>query len=182
MPMRVVVGGVRAAAVPEAAVPDEHRTLRHLGRDRVVRLAVVGGVVGEMRAGDDARRAVRLGEVGERPHRVAHRRRVRLRDRDELVVGVDRLRGLAGPDVDRRQTTRSDSPDRARPRRSAARRVHGHLLPDVVEREQVVDAQRVEALERVRRGLAPRRTARAGRASRCSASTRSGSIAFSTIV
>ena len=35
----------------------------------------VGGVVGEVRAGDDAGGAVRLGEVGERPHRVADRRR-----------------------------------------------------------------------------------------------------------
>ena len=56
-----------------------------------------------MRAGDDARRAVRLGEVGERPHRVADGRDVRLRQRDELVVGVDRLRRLAGQDRDRRQ-------------------------------------------------------------------------------
>src|SRR5207248_4852964 len=44
---------VGTAAVPEAAVPHEHRALPHLGRHAVVGMAVVGGVIGEMRTGDD---------------------------------------------------------------------------------------------------------------------------------
>ena len=59
-------------------------------------MAVVGGVVVAVRTGNEAGRAVGLGEVRERPHRVADGRDVRLRDREELVVGVDRLRDLAG--------------------------------------------------------------------------------------
>ena len=54
-----------------------------------------------MGAGDEPGGAVGLGEVGERPHGVAHRRRVGLGQRDDLVVGVDRLRRLARSDGDR---------------------------------------------------------------------------------
>src|SRR5207237_1148299 len=78
-------GGVRATAVPQTPVPHEDAALRHLRRDAVVRLAVVGGVVAQVGTGNDARRAVGLGEVGEGPHRVADGGWVRLRDRDELI-------------------------------------------------------------------------------------------------
>ena len=53
-----------------------------------------------MAAGDEPGGAVRLGEVGERPHGVADDRHVRLVQRDELVVGVDRLGALARVDGD----------------------------------------------------------------------------------
>ena len=146
-------GRVRAAAVPETPVPDEHRALGHLGRDRVVVAAVVGAAVGQVRPGNETRGAVRLGEVGQGPHRVAHRRRVRLGNRDELVVGVDRLGGLAGEDVDRRerrdQATGIEHPLHDREHVI----VHGNALPEVVVGEQVVDPERSLALERVRRRL-----------------------------
>ena len=144
--------------------------------------AVVGAVVGEVRAGDEAGRAVRLGEVGERPHRVAHGRRVRLRQRDQLVVGVDRLRVSPGrmsiDDSDEMRQPGSSTPldDRQHVL------VHRHALPDVVVREQVVDAQRLVALERVRRRAARRGIARVGASESFSSSTSAGSIASSTIV
>ena len=182
MPTRRASVRVRAAAVPEAAVPDQHAALRHLGRDGVVRRAVVGGVVGEVRAGDDPRRAVLLGEVGERPHRVADGRHVRLVERDELVVGVDRLRGLARDDRDRRQR-----------RHEAARvedalddgqhaRVHRDRLVQRAEREQVVDPDGARSLERVvgRDDLVGAARAAAGR--RRARRRASGSMASSTIV
>ena len=156
MPMRGVVGGVRAAAVPQAAVPDQHRALA-ASRPRSSRSgAVVGGVVGEVRAGHEPGRAVRLGEVGERPHRVAHGRRVRLRDRDQLVVGVDRLRGLAGQDRDRRQ------------RRDQAARVE-HALDD---RQHVLGAPgRARRARRTRAGC--RRGACGGPRTSCGAAATS---------
>ena len=138
-------------------MPDQHRALRHLGRDRVVGGAVVGAVVGEVRARDEPRRAVGLGEVGERPHRVAHGRRVRLRQRDELVVGVDRLRDLAGEDVDRRQ------------RRDEAARVE-HALDDrqhvLVHRHALPERRRTRAGCRSRSVLWPSNEFGAGCTSR----------------
>ena len=117
----------------------------------VVVAAVVGRVVEQMRAGDEARRAVGLGEVGERPHRVAHRRRVRLRDRDQLVVGVNRLRGLARLDRDRRQ--RRDQATRVEDAVDDREHVpvYRNQLEEAAEREQVVEAQGVVALERIPR-------------------------------
>ena len=146
-------------------MPDQDAAARHLGRDRVVLAAVVGGVVVPVGAGDDPRRAVGLGEVGERPHRVADGRDVRLRDRQELVVGVDRLRDLAGQDRDRAQ--RRDQATRVEHRLDEGQhaRVDRHALPDAAEREQVVDPQRPGALEGVAGRLRRRRTPR-GRAAR----------------
>ena len=140
MPMRRSAGGVGAAAVPEAAVPHQHAAPRHLGRDRVVRAGRSRATVGEVRAGDDPGGAVGLGEVGERPHRVAHRRRVRLGDRHELVVGVDRLRGLAGADGDRRQRRdQAAGVEHALDDRQHVG-VHRHPCEDVAVHQQVVDA------------------------------------------
>src|SRR5262249_61686549 len=54
-----LVGGIGAAAVPEASVPDEHASGRHLRRHAVVRRAVLG-VVAQVGSRDHAGGAVRL--------------------------------------------------------------------------------------------------------------------------
>ena len=54
-----------------------------------------------MRAGHEARCAIFVGEIAERPHRVADHGDVRLGDRDQLIVGMNRLRLLAALDRDR---------------------------------------------------------------------------------
>ena len=140
-------------------------------------------VVGEVRAGDEARRAVGLGEVGQRPHRVADRRQVRLR----RAGSAGRRRGSAAPSRPGRwrstTATRRGSPGRARPRRSAApRRATGIVLVQRAVREQVVDAH-VCVPSKLFVARARRSSSRSSRArSSASASSRSGSIASSTIV
>ena len=89
--------------MPQAAVPDEHAALGHLGGDGLVVGHEVGRRGGEVRARHEAGGAVGLGEVGEGPHGVADRGHVRLGQGHELVVGVDGLGPLAGIDGDRRQ-------------------------------------------------------------------------------
>ena len=100
MPTRRWSVRVGAAAVPEAADPDEDAALGHLGGDGVVGLERVRGLVAQVAARDEAGRPVLLGEVGDRPHGVADDRDVRPGQRDELVVGVDRLRLLVRADGD----------------------------------------------------------------------------------
>src|SRR3569832_137610 len=93
------IRAVGAAAMPERAVPDEYAALLHLARDRVVLAAIVGiGLL--VAARHKARRTVRIGEIGQRPHRIADNGAVRLLQRDHHVVGVDRLRHLTGIDSD----------------------------------------------------------------------------------
>ena len=78
---------------------------------------------------------------------------MRLRQRDELIVGVDRLRGLAGQDRDRRQRRdQAAGIEHAVDDRQHVL-VHGDPLVQRAEREQVVDAQRAVPFERVRRRL-----------------------------
>src|SRR5262245_2659424 len=144
---------VRAAAVPQAAVPDEHASPRHPGRDAIIVTAEGRRVVAQVRTGDDARRPVGLGEVGERPHGVAHGRDVRLRQREQLIVGMDRLRPLTRVDADRRQR-RHQAPriEHAIDDRQDLL-VDGDLLIELSVYEQVVDAHGVRTLEGVSRGL-----------------------------
>ena len=179
-----LAGAVGAAAVPEAAVPHEHAARRHLGGDRVVRRRRSSGEwSAQVRAGDDPGGAVRLGEVGERPHRVADRRRVRLRERDELVVGVDRLRASRPGRWRSTTATRPGSRGRARPRRPAARAgAPGPARTRGRGRAGCRCARCGGPRSRSSAGTARRARARAARGSAASASTRSGSIASWTIV
>ena len=155
MPTRRCVGAIRAAAVPEAADPDEDAALGHFGGDGVVELERVRGLVAQVAARDEARRPVLLGEVGDRPHRVADDRDVRAGERDQLVVGVDRLRLLVGPDRDGGQGRDEE------PRIEHAFHdgedvgMHRDLLEGLAVDEEVVDAPRVEALEEVLGGDRP---------------------------
>ena len=152
MPVRRRVGGVGAAAVPQAAVPDEHAALGHLGGDGVVGLAVVGRPVGQVAAGDHPGGAVGLGEVGEGPHRVAHDGRVGLGQRDQLVIGVDGLGRLTGIDGDRRQR-RHQAAGVEHPLDDGEHgRVHGDRRVPRPAGQQVVDAHGVGAFEAVGRG------------------------------
>ena len=100
-----------------------------------------------MGAGDDAGGPVLPGEVGERPHRVAHGRGVGLGDRHQHVVGVDGLWRLARADVDRRQR-RDQAPGVENPLDDRQYRlVHRHLLPQRTVDKEVVDPQRLRPLE-----------------------------------
>src|SRR5262249_40677717 len=65
----------------------------------------------------------------------------------------DRLRGLAGQDVDRRQRRDQTTGIENAVDDGQHVRMYRNTLPDVVVREQVVDAERVVAFERVGRGL-----------------------------
>ena len=101
MPRRGARRTVRAAAVVQRAEVEQHRALRHLGRHGLVvgRAELVGPVVA---ARDHACRAVLLGEVAHRPHRVALDLEAR-REREEVerpLVAVHELRGLARTDLD----------------------------------------------------------------------------------
>src|SRR5262249_32726449 len=73
-------GAIGAAAMPQAAVPDEHAAAWHLGGDAVVALAEDRRLA-QVRPRDDPRGAVGLGEVGGRPPRGADRGGVRVRGR-----------------------------------------------------------------------------------------------------
>ena len=147
----LVGGGVGAAAVPGAALPDQHRSPGHLGAgclDRG-RVCAVVGVLPSVAAGDDPSGAVGLREVGEGPHGVADRGNVWLGEGLDLVVSVDDLCGLARGERDRGQ------------RRHQALRaedaldqfeylwLHGDLLPDRTMGQQVVGTCRAIALEAV---------------------------------
>ena len=104
-----------------------------------------------MRAGNDARRAVLVGEVGQRPHRVADDRHVRLGNRDELIVGMDRLRLLVGADGDRRQRRHQAAGiEHALDDRQDVL-VHRDALVELAVDQQVVDAHRAPALEAIGR-------------------------------
>ena len=148
-----LAGPVRTAPVPEAAVPDEHAALGHLCRDAVIGTEDVGGVVPQVRAGDEPGGAVGLGEVGQRPHGVEYGGRVGLREGDDLVVGVDRLSALAGTDVDRRER-RHQAPGVQDPVDDGQHvGVNGYPLVQGTVHEEVVDAQRLGSLELVGRRL-----------------------------
>src|SRR5205085_527533 len=91
---------IRATAVPEAADVQHRRAGRHRHRPRLgagPRAFVDPAVT----PGHDAGRTVLFGEVVERPHDVDDELRVRTRERIDRVVGVQRLRTLAGTDLDR---------------------------------------------------------------------------------
>jgi hypothetical protein len=78
---------------------------------------------------------------------------VRLGERDQLVVGVERLRGLVGIDRDRRQRRhQAAAVEHALDDRQHAL-VHRDHLVDRAAREQVVDPHGARALEQVRRRL-----------------------------
>ena len=135
-----LAGAVGAAAVPEAAVPDQHAARLHLRRDAVVVAAEVGRAVRLVAAGNEAGGAVLLGEVGERPHGVADDRAMGLVEGDQLVVGVDGLRRLAGADADRGE--RGDQAavvEHALDDRQHVR-VHRDPLVERAVHQQVVDA------------------------------------------
>ena len=149
MPTRRWFGLVGATAVPEAADPDEDAALWHLGGDRLVELERVGGLVAQVAPGHEPGGAVVLGEIGDSPHGVADDRDVGPGQRDELVVGVDRLRLLVGPDGDGRE--RRDEQTRIEHALDDGQHVgvHGDLLEGWAVYEEVVDPRGVEALEEV---------------------------------
>jgi hypothetical protein len=78
---------------------------------------------------------------------------VRLGEGDQLVVGVDRLRGLPGVDADRRQ--RGDETARIEDALDDRQdvRVHRNTLVDLAVDEEIVDADGARPLEGVPRGL-----------------------------
>ena len=86
-----------------AAAVHEHRAAGHLGGHGVGRVERAQAIsITPVAAGHDARRAVRLGEVGERPDGV-ELHVVALGEREEVerpLVAVDRLRRLAAADGD----------------------------------------------------------------------------------
>ncbi|MCP1753605.1 hypothetical protein ABIF29_008831 [Bradyrhizobium elkanii] len=99
-------------------------------------------------ARDDPRRAVIFAEIGQRPDRIDRDRNVRPRQRDQLGVFVDRLRLLA-----RAEHQRAERREQAFPVQHAFdHRQHvvmqRHLPEQIVIGQEVVDAQRLEALER----------------------------------
>jgi hypothetical protein len=106
-----------------------------------------------VRAGDQARRSVGIGEVRERPHGVADDRHVRLRQRQQLIVGVDRLRALARVDGDRGQRGHQTAAVEDALDQRQHRCVDRHLLVETPVREEIVDAHGARALEQVLRRL-----------------------------
>ena len=102
-----------------------------------------------MAAGDDAGGAVLFCEVGDRPHGVADDRDVGTWERDELVVGMDRLCLFVGPDGDGRE--RGDQEPRIEDAFDDGEHVgvHGDLLEGRPVHEQVVDPRRPQAFEEV---------------------------------
>src|SRR5205807_2469057 len=140
-------GPVGAASVPEAPVPDEDASFRHLGRDGLVGVAVVGGAVAHVRPGHQAGGPVLIGEVGEGPHGVAHRGRVGLGQGYQLVVGVDGLSGLTRADGDGGQgrDQAAGVQDLLHDGQNVV--VDGYALVELPVGQQVVDAHRAAALE-----------------------------------
>ena len=95
------VGTVGATAVPQAAEIEEDGAGGHFGRNgRGVGARSL--VVPAVTAHHDAGGPVLLGEVLERPHDVHHELGVGPGERVQGVVGVQRLRHLAGADLDGR--------------------------------------------------------------------------------
>ena len=116
-------------------------------------------------------RAVLPGEVGQGPHRVADGRDVRLRQWNDLIVGVDRLRLFTRSDHDRGERADEaagteetvDDRQHLRPRRD--------LLVELPVDEQVVDPVRREPLEAVAPGRDRERWTRAVRGRRAARRT-----------
>src|SRR5687767_6489211 len=90
-----LVGFIRTATMPEAAVVDDHTPGRHLDGEVLDLLARYGRTVPFVRPRHDASAAVVLREIGERPDADAFQRDVRPGQSDRAVVGVEGLRALA---------------------------------------------------------------------------------------
>ena len=135
--------------MPEAADPDEHASLRHLGRDRVVVLEGIGGVVGQVGSRAQAGGSVLLGEVGDGPHRVADDGWVWLRQGDDLIVGVDQLGRLVGSDGDGGQRRDEETGIEDLLDDGQDVRMDGDPLVERSVDEEVVDPGGAEALEEV---------------------------------
>ncbi|GCC44523.1 hypothetical protein chiPu_0028555, partial [Chiloscyllium punctatum] len=125
-----------------------HAAGRHGRGDRVVVLAIFRRRIEFVAARDDPRRAVVVAEIGQRPDRVDRDRDVRPRERNQLGVFMNRLRHLTGAEH-----------QRAERRQQAFLVQHAfdhrqhvlmqrHLPEQIVIGQEVVDAQRLEALER----------------------------------
>ncbi len=143
------VGVIGAAAVPEAPDPDQDAALGHLGGDGLVELERIGRLVAQMAPRDESGGAVLLGEVGDGPHGVADDRHVGTGERDELVVGVDRLGLLVGPDGDGGER-RDQEPGIEHPLDDGQHvRMHRDLLEGGAVDEQVVHPHGVHPLEEV---------------------------------
>ena len=181
-----LVGAVGAAAVPQAAVPDQHAAAAHLGRRR-------SRTCWRRRSGDGRAGASR-GRGASRRSRSVKSVSAHIGCRRSATCGFGereqhgRRRGSAARvspgsmRIDESDETEA-ARDRARPRRPAARSAcTGIRSYSVAVHEQVVDAHGVRALERVAAPARRRARARAAARSAASASTSAGSIASSTIV
>ena len=92
---------------------------------------------------------VLLGEVGDGPHGVADDRHVRPGERDELIVGVDRLRLLVGADGDGGERRDQEAGIEHRLDHGEHVRVHRDLLEGGAVDEQVVHPHGPHALEEI---------------------------------
>ena len=102
-PEPAFVGLVGPTAVPQTTVPDQNTSPFHLGRNRLDLLTSVFGTARVLVATrHDACGTVRFGKVTDRPHAVADDRCMRPRQRDHLIVGMDRLGCFARTNADRR--------------------------------------------------------------------------------
>ena len=90
-----------------------------------------------------------LGEVGDGPHGVADDRHVRSGERDQLVVGVDRLGLLVGPDGDGGERRDQETRVEHRLHHGEHVGVHGDLLEGGAVDEEVVHPHGADPLEEV---------------------------------
>ena len=145
------LGAVGSAAVPQVAEEEQHRPGRHRHGHRLVRIDRPA-IRPAVRSGHDARRAVGLGEVVERPHRVDHHFRMWSRKRVDAVVGVQDLRLFAGTDLDPGRRAQLVAGAEHVVEHLQQQRMHGESVEGARLREQRVDAAGPEALEVVAAG------------------------------
>jgi len=104
-PDSALIGLVCTAPMPQAAIPDQNASAFHFSRNGLDLLASVFGPARILVAArHDTGGAVRFRKIRDRPHAVANHRRMGPLQRDDLIVGVNRLRLFARTDTDRGDT------------------------------------------------------------------------------